>query len=238
MNRPGPDRKRRSYGRAAVRMIALMILIATAAGAAAQTVDTPEERFWSWFRRNAGRLYRYGSETPEVLQELQTEITKVHPLLQGILDGFNEDRKRVFIISAGGNPAGFQAARTLYRAALPMEFWKIVLFVPGRIRLGVCEYDGITVDSRDVRFLLFPDEVDGRVRVMFLFPGYRPDREAAYREIARKLLFDALGEYESAVKIGGVFLDSADSVYRNEAWPYQALPTRFNLWWYSIRSPG
>lgn len=238
MRKRKPGGVRGSGGGTAMRVIALVLLIAAAAGAAAQTGDTPEARFWSWFRRNAGRLYRYGSDTPAVLEELQAEIGKVHPLLEGVLDGFREDRKRVFIISAGGNPAGFQAARALYRAALPMEFWKIVLFVPGRIRLGVCGHDGITVDSREVRFLLFPDEVDGRVQVMFLFPEYRPDREAAYREIARKLLFDALGEYESAVKIGGVFLDSTDSVFRGEAWPYQALPTRFNLWWYSLRSPG
>ncbi len=208
-----------------------------AAVAPSGDVVPPEERFWRWFARNAKALFESRDPSDPVLAELQAQITRVHPLLVGVIDGIRQDGRRIFIISAGGKREGFGAVRSLAAATPRFNRWKIFMYVPGRIRLRDFTAGDIGVRSSEVRALFYRGEPEGMVRIQLLIPGYTPDRDDAYREIARNLLFDAIGEYELATKVESILLDSADSPFYRDGIPLQGMPTRFNEYWYAVRRP-
>ena len=162
--------------------------------------DGRDERFWSWFSRNEGRLREIDGPEAPVLEELQREIKRVDSGLT-FQFGPTAEGGHDFVVSADGIRERFAAVERLVAAAPEIPGWKIIAFRP---RIGVdftVQFNGLELGPADLWFVAEPE--DRQVGLTLCIRGLPPDEEgrAPYQNAAYIMLDSILGEYDVTTKI-------------------------------------
>ena len=188
---------------------------------------TAQEQFWIWFVAHERELFDFDpnqvAERERIFDQLHGELQKVDPDLTFEF-GPNE-RRREFVISAGGIQRAFPAVVSLALAAPALEQWQVKAFRPRRTPLQIVEFAEKRVDPEEVQFSLLDN---GKIAGIRLFiPGFRDD-DAELKQIAYLLLDGALGEYDVESRLGLIEMFSPQTATAETRYPLADLPTRFD----------
>jgi hypothetical protein len=184
-----------------------------------------EETFWKWFVANEPRLFHFESDQETIFGGLTRELNKVNSDLTFEF-GPVKNRKREFVISAGGIKAAFPAVEALYNKAPVLPRWVWVKFRPRRLPINDLNYGGKEVKADDVRYLLAND--GDKVGVVMFFDGYNESEKTTYGQIGYLFLDEALGEYAVETQVGFVEFHSRESKYFERSQPLRELPRAFD----------
>lgn len=161
---------------------------------------TPEERFWHWVKVRSKRLDLF--KTPDLVNELLSELQKVHPALTYSL-GPCEQGKREITISANGVESAIPAVQKLIAAAPNIPGWKISAFLPPRPCRGVL-FGKRELETDDIWFATEP-KGEKISLTLYIKDLTNPVDEMVKAAVFLWLHF-SLGEYNATTKIGNVEL--------------------------------
>ncbi len=160
------------------------------------------EKFWKWFQKNTGKLYKFEDKKDKLIRELTCEIKKIHSALTFVfLPIFNGVREMT--ISADGVKAGFPYVRLLVESAPKISAWKFTAFRQRTNADYAITIGNVTLNPNEMYFLYELDFERGKVDVIFYTDGIIED-DANYMSILCMFLDNALGEYDVATKLGYV----------------------------------
>jgi hypothetical protein len=154
--------------------------------------QTPEERFWGWFKAHDAELFTARTANEAIASELHRELQRIHPDLTFEF-GPVEEKAREFVISADGLLGAFPAVIALGRAAPALAHWRVIMFRPPRLDVTQVRIGAVELDAKAVEFLAEPD--GQLVGLSVSIPGYRETPENEYELAAYLLLDGMLGEY-------------------------------------------
>ena len=181
-----------------------------------------EERFWEWFVDHEHRLFHFEVFRDELMPALNEQIKLVHPALCFGIGPVWEGR-REFTISANGNLPAFPAVTALHGAHPELPRWDVVKF---RQRFGPIphlNFEGIRVESRELRFALHRDG-DKLGIVVFMLGHDDPQRQHA----VFIMLDHTLGEYDMETRVGAVGWLPLDEVEQYPTCTLEQLPDIFD----------
>jgi len=162
---------------------------------------TPEERFWHWFKAHSKRLDLF--KAPDLMNELLSELQKVHPALTYSL-GPCEQGKREITISANDMESAVPTVQKLIATAPNMPGWKISAFLPRRPLLQGVLFGKRKLEPDDIWFAAEPEGEKLSLTV------YIKDLTNPVGEIEKTAAFlwlrFSLGEHDVITKIGNVEL--------------------------------
>ncbi len=188
-----------------------------------------EARFWKWFVKNQEMLFHFERDQETIFDKLSAKMDKVHPDLTFEFSSVRENRKREFVISAGGIRAAFPAVKSLFIQAPMLERWEFVKFRQRCYPLMEVNFGGKAVNPEDVHFNMYKD--DDKVGIILFFDGYNEVEEDTYASIGFLLLDEALGEYDIATKVGFAEFHSRESEHFEGASLLSELPGIFDHYW-------
>lgn len=184
-----------------------------------------EESFWKWFEKNEGRLFEFEKQQEKIFNELSQQLHRVNEDLTFEFSPVR-DRKREFVISAGGIKAAFPAVEALYNKAPVLPRWVWIKFRPRRVVLNDLTYDGKSIKVEDVHYLLARD--GDKIGIILFFDGYNEKEKSTYGQIGFLLLDEALGEYVIETAVGFVEFHDRGSNHFGRALPLRELPAHFD----------
>jgi hypothetical protein len=187
-----------------------LLVFAAAATAACGPSASPQERFWSWFSEQEGRLaWATGGYGDERSNEIADRLAQIDEGLVHELDG-EPGGPRTLVISADGRAALVPAARRLVAAAPALEGWTVVALRP---RLGTAytiAYRGFEVGPDEFWFRE-EESRDSRIALRIFVPGIGGPMHALAVEAARLVVHTAIGEEDAIEKLGRVQFRSLPS---------------------------
>ena len=163
--------------------------------------ESPESRFWRWFRDHDDRLFTFERDQEATLGALGAALEAVHPDLTYEI-GPTQDGTRELVLSAGGLKRAFPAVVALADAAPEMRRWRITKFRPRRAEISDLSFGTMSLRSNQVAVAA---ERDGdRVALGVFIDGFVKTPEHHYEQMAFLMLDEALGEYDMETKVGAV----------------------------------
>ncbi|MDW7731548.1 MAG: hypothetical protein SCH66_03845 [Methanolobus sp.] len=189
-------------------------------------IESKEEKFWSWFKKNEECLLNFDKDRDAVFSELHSQMKQVNqdlvfefgPLVNG---------KREFVLSAGGIKSVFPVVEKLYSAAPQMDKWSVIKFRPRR---NPCDlvYRGKKVEIDNVHYVLVKGPAPDKVGIMLFLKDFNENESDIWWEIGFLLLDETLGEYDVGTKLGTIIIDSPQSEYFVHARPLEKLASDFD----------
>jgi hypothetical protein len=189
---------------------------------------TAEEEFWSWFAYNEAMLFSFESDRNAVFIRLGAQMRKVNEDLTFEFGPIDESGKREFIISAGGIKQAFPSVESLYASAPELQRWEFIKFRPRRTPLMDIELAGRSVKHDEVRFVLFPE--DDQAGVLLLFDDYTESEKDFFAAVGFLFLDQVLGEYDVETKVGPIQFEGSNSEYYDQSFPLGALADSFDAY--------
>lgn len=197
----------------------------------------PEKQFWAWFIRHESQLFSLRVDLSEqrehIFEELAARLRKVDPDL--VFEFGPSKPKREFVISAGGIKRVFPSVASLVGSAPPLDRWQITAFRPRRTPVSTVEFNGKTVDPKDVQFTLASNGKTAGIRLFI--PGH-PEAASDLRQIGYLLLDEALGEYDVESYFGPIEMVSTESDTAGQRYPFAELPHKFDELVAPTQQPG
>lgn len=183
--------------------------------------------FWTWFDAHSARLYAMRSPTDPILDSLGVALAKVHRDLTFEIGP--EAPRRELIISADGIRSAFAEVEALVAAAPRLAKWQVIKFRPRRTSLNLLTIDDVTFDPSRVRFVIAKDD-PGKVALLLFFDQYTAARRDLYQKAGFLLLDEALGEYDTEMKVGSIDFVGFDSKYFPQSRPLTELASAFDAY--------
>lgn len=199
-----------------------------ALGVACMSIDTVEDKFWSWFKENENRLFCFEMNPKAIFTDLTFQLSNVNKDLTFELGPVLKNGKREFIISADGIKSAFPAVERLCTSIPVLEKWVIIKFRPRRNPINDLDYAGKKIKIDDVYYRFFRDKDPYKIGILLLFKEYVESEKELWGQIGLLLLDEALGEYDVETKIGSLSIESTASTYSNGALPLRELPDEFD----------
>jgi hypothetical protein len=162
--------------------------------------QTPEQKFWHWFKDNESSLYDFEKDQARTFDRLSAALHKVNPNLTFEF-GPKKNGRRDFVISADGIRGAFPAVEGLYASAPPLPHWNVIKFRPRRDPMDI-SVGGVTVKAETVLVEVIPNS--GKADLTVIMPGYAQETSNAYKQIGYLMLDQALGEYDVETRIGAI----------------------------------
>lgn len=163
--------------------------------------ESPEARFWRWFRDHEDDLFAFERDQKATLGALAKALDAVYPDLTyeigPVMDGVRE-----LVLSAGGIRTSFPAVVALADAAPPLSRWRVTKFRPRRPVISDVNFGSMSLRSAQIAVAA---ERDGdRVALGVFIEGFAPTKEHHYEQMAYLMLDEAIGEYDMETKVGAV----------------------------------
>jgi hypothetical protein len=158
-----------------------------------------EKTFWRWFAEHANELFYFERNQATLFEQLMVRLGKIHTDVTFEI-GPEFKGRREFVISAGGIKRAFPSVSSLAAAAPEMPNWTVTAFRPRRSVESVVDFNGVSVDPKDVAYSLFLHD-KSEIGLYLFSPGYIDGNEVL-GEIGYLLLDEALGEYDVEMKLG------------------------------------
>ena len=159
------------------------------------TKETPENKFWKWFKRNEASLYKsevgYNSEVQKLSQKLSEYKDGITYEISGEKNG-----KKELIISADGIKDLFPYVQSLYKEAPKFERWSIIAFRPRMQNFTEInlEYSGKNFNPNELWIYYKVEE--GFFDLIIYHPEFSEKEENHFISGAFILLDIVLGEYD------------------------------------------
>ena len=169
--------------------------------------ETPEQRFWRWFKGEEASLGAFDpvadpEGADEILDRVLERLADVQAGLTCEIGPTREDGRREFIISADGIRERFPAVRRLALAAPPLKHWKPVAFRP-RQEIGyTVNIDGFILDPDHVWFRAAPK--GSQVELDLYVKDFSAHPRNTVLRAGYVLLDSALGELDVETKVAGI----------------------------------
>lgn len=163
-----------------------------------------EDRFWTWFVANETQFYEHEANDSTVANRVESKLQQIDANLTFRFSDLDDQRKRAFIVSAGGVKRSFHAVQRLASKAPLMLRWKVIAFRPRTGRYSV-EGNGMTLTASQVWFSHFYGE--DKIGLKLYIEGYAAATRVTLVNLAFLLLDDMIGEFDVATKIGYVDID-------------------------------
>ena len=174
------------------------------------SLESPEERFWKWFRENSDHLMKLdlqqidsNQQYEKLYAELVEHIVAVHPDLSFEFSP-PSDSSREFIITADGSRQAVPAVESLASVAPQLKGWAIIPFIPRMDFIPAIGYGGLEINPDDVRFSL--EHINGKMGITFHIKGCQPDDDR-YWAVAFLYATSILGERDVMLKSAFVEVD-------------------------------
>lgn len=164
--------------------------------------QSPEARFWSWFQKNSTRVAQFEKDQERILDELQTELLRVHEGLTFEI-GPAVDGTRQLAVSADGIRERFPAVRKLVAAAPALPGWRVVAFRQRKPSSHSVKMGSLSLGIEDVWFKARTSPGQP-VAVNLFVRGYVPGERQRFASVVYLMLDDALGEEDVETKVGGI----------------------------------
>lgn len=185
-----------------------------------------QDEFWTWFQTNESRIFAFESDREAVFHGLAAKMQAVNPDLTFEFGPVRPDGRREFVISAGGIQSAFPAVESLYAKAPALKRWIWIKFRPRRLPISDVAFDGRTVRSADVRYLMAKD--GNKVGITLFLDGYNEGEKSTFGQIGYLLLDEALGEYAVETQVGFIEFEPQTSTYFSQSKPIEELPVQFD----------
>ena len=177
------------------------------------------QEFWKWFTDNQKRLVDLEEPgTEEVLDELEETLHLYCPdLFFEVYEGLDEVVYEL-VITAEGDKKLFPKVQQLIDMAPRVKGWAFTALMPAQGFDITIEYEGITLDPKDIVFLPLENEKHPNQLGLRLFvEEYNEKQREDFIIAAFDLLSSALGEKSAALDIFYVdvtnYDDEADEDY-------------------------
>lgn len=187
-----------------------------------------EKDFWIWFIKNEERIFSYEKDQESIFNELSNQLFNVNQYLVFELSSVLGDGKRDFIISADGMISAFAAVERLYSRAPALKNWNIIKFRPKRTPTDHLQIGDKNINLDDVYFTVSKSEKPYKVDVQLLFRYFEESERNVFSQVSFLLLDQALGEYDTEMKIGFVDCESTDSACFVQSQPFKKLQDNFD----------
>ena len=187
---------------------------------------TSEDTFWQWFTKNEARLFSFEKNQEAIFDELGTEMERVNSDLTFEFSPILPNKKREFVISAGGIKSAFPAVESLYQKAPKLKRWVWVKYRPRRTPINDIEYGDKNIPAKDVHYLLAKD--GDKPGIVLFFDGYNEKEKRIFGQIGYLYLDEALGEYAVEMQVGFIEIQPRTSKYFVQARPIAELPSHFD----------
>ena len=185
--------------------------------------SSPQEEFWSWFKKNENMLLNFEAERERVFDKLSVQLAKVDPDLT--FEFGPPEERREFVISAGGLKRAFPAVIALADAAPKLAAWRFTAFRPRRSADCTIKIGKRSVAPEDVQFTLLDD---GEKAGLYLFlPGFR-DGDSTLGQIGYLFLDGVLGEFDVEMRLGLIKMLPPEAVTQGDRYPLTELPELFD----------
>lgn len=201
---------------------------AGSAATIAQTAQTgsPTAEFWSFVAGNEEALANglLENDPTPTMAALTEKIRNVDRLLiaELALDR-SPNAKQTIVISVDGNPAKFELVKSVVAAApANLKRFKALAFRPRREGDVNIEMQGQTISLSNF-FYRELGRSGGKIDLEIMVKGLTPENEKQMFSTANVLLDGALGEYDSATKLGEVQVVPMPSDMPVDAKPLSAL---------------
>lgn len=169
-----------------------------------QAGTSREQAFWEWFLAHEELLWNAEDDLERRIQRVFAALHRVDRALTFDLTEVHDGR-REFIVSAGGDPAGFPAVVRLTQAAPPLERWKVTAFRRRRPAEGDIPLEcGRIVRMEDVRFVA--EECGGRLHLALFIPGFTRRDRGEFGEAGMVMLDIVLGEFDAESRLGCILV--------------------------------
>ena len=170
-----------------------LLLVITSMGLFAK--ETPEKKFWSWFKKNESKIFlsdvSYNSEVQKLSQKLSEYKDGVTYEISG-----EENGKKELVLSADGIKKLFPFVQALYKSAPKFERWSIIAFRPrmddfSKVNL---KYSGKEFDPTDL--WIYHKIKDGFFDLIIYHPEFSEEEKNIFISGTFILLDIVLGEYD------------------------------------------
>lgn len=197
------------------------------------TQPTKYATFWTWFSAHSQQLRAMRSGSEPIVDSLGAALTRVHPNLTFEIGP--PGPRRELVLSADGIREAFPEVEALAAAApKTLAGWQIIKFRPRRQPLNQLNVDRLSFDPKTIRFLLGKDQ-PGKVGILLFVPGYTEAQSSLFTQAGFLLLDEALGEYDTEMRVGAIELRAATDRDAARAKPLSELATSFDA--YFARAP-
>lgn len=159
--------------------------------------------FWDWFESKSEEFYHLEDNMDELFDELTTELHAYNSRLTFVFSTVLEDGKREMIISADGSKSDFPAVEKLIDAAPELDKWTFIGFRPRMEGSFAVNYDGLELDPKNMKFTHY---ADGDLCGIEVFIKDYDESDDRFGGAFFVLMDNALGEYDTETKIGGIEL--------------------------------
>jgi hypothetical protein len=183
--------------------------------------------FWNWFSRQSDILFNFENDQEKIFDQLSIQLSKVDKNLTFEF-GPIENNKREFIISAAGILSSFPSVESIYANHPNLDKWIFIKYRPRREVINIITYQGISINPKDVQYLLFKDEDPKKVGVLVFIKNYQKSLQSIFHEIGYLFLDEALGEYDVETYIGGIDFMDFGSKYYSKSSPITDLAKSFD----------
>ena len=161
------------------------------------------ERFWDWLGENTARVQTGLKRcVGDVAEEVGKEFDKAYPGLVWEVTVPGRGEPWVFCVSGNGNRKLFPRVERAVKEAPKVKGWKIQAFRPRGPLDSEISMHGQTLDADDVWCEVSPGKA--RVSVVLHLRGVTLQSEAVLSQMALILMDNAIGEYDSVMKIADV----------------------------------
>jgi len=188
---------------------------------AVPTYASPYNDFWEWFKTNEGMIYDFEKDQEETFDQLAVALAKINPDLTFEFGPILSNKKREFVISAGGIKASFGSVEALVDSAPKLDKWILVKYRQRRTSLNDLSINGVSVKASDVFYNLYKD--GEKLGVILFFDSYTEADHSLYAHLGFLFLDESLGEFDVATKIGFIELRNKKSQYFSGARPLKEL---------------
>ena len=184
-----------------------------------------ESTFWNWFQENEDMIFHFESDQEKIFDKLSSELQKVNPSLTFEF-GPIKNGKREFVISAAGIKSAFPSVESLFSSAPKLEKWEVKKFRPRRSIVNDIEYGDKFVAAKNVSYQLIRGE--NKIGIILFIDGYNEAEKTTYKQIGYLMLDEALGEYDTEIKVGAIEFQPRTSKYFLGAHPLNELAADFD----------
>jgi len=165
--------------------------------------QTPEVKFWKWFRANSVQLFNAPTAANHAFDQLKNELNKVWAGLTFEISRI-ENGKRELVISADGNRKAFPAVKCLVAAAPSMSNWYVTAFRPREPKSLSIDMGGIKLGPEDIWFAAKPAASGHGIDLAFAVRGMTQQNTRKYMPAVIILMDAAIGEYDAVMKVRGI----------------------------------
>ncbi len=186
----------------------------------------PEEKFWKWFQKNEEQIFKFRNDQEVIFNQLSHEMETVNPDLTFELGPLEESGKREFTISAGGIKSAFPFVESLFESAPNLNRWVLIKYRQRISPLLDLEFGGKSIAAKDVHFKMYKD--GEKVGIVLFLDGYTDEEQDIYGNLGYLFLDEALGEYDTEMKVGFIEFHGRDSEHFTGASPLSDLAEYFD----------